>query len=201
MEDPPYYPTTVNLTALDSYSDENNNSNKTYVELEVIQRDPNPYDPAAIQLAHQSELLFSYDSSPTHQQQQHHHHLMISGQSTTTHQNPYYHDLQDPRNQHIIDLDCPSKSYDSIKSVLLLTDDSQQQHHSLPQMAHHSTDARVKSEPQQTGGSEYSSGPLPFWKERALQIERGTGICMHHNLIVLLLSRAACSAARCRREK
>lgn len=190
MEDPSYY---SGPTVIESYSDENNN-NKTYVNLEVVQRNANPYDPAAIELAHQADLLFNYDSSPTHHQDQqqshhhvHHHHLpIISGPSThhTVLHHYQHHDMDPSRNHHLLDLDnCGSKSFDSIKSVLLLKDmnsDSQQhlQQQNAAQITFLSTDSRIKSEPQMDsagsgGGGALSGGPVPFWKERALQIERG----------------------------
>lgn len=199
MEDPSnyYQSTTIHEGQYNSEEVVNNNQ-KTYVELEVVHRNPNSYDPAAIQLAHQSDLLFNYDSSPNpqpdQQQQQlhyhnhhHHHHQMISGLS---HSNLQYHELEplpSRSHHHLINLDCPSKSYDSIKSVLMLKDITSDQQNAQ-QVLHLSTDTqqRIKTEPQSStgsavgGGAEFS-GPLPFWKERALQIERGTEICMHHN--------------------
>lgn len=196
MEDPSYY---AGPTIIDSsYSDENNNNNsdKTYVNLEVVQRNhPNLYDPAAIQLAHQSDLLFNYDSSPTNQEDQqhqqamlhvHHHHLPIIAGPATTHHTVLHHyqsnnhEMDPSRNHHLIDLDnCGPRSYDSIRSVLLLKDlssESQQQQQGSPQVAFLSSDPHIKTEPQMdTNGNGGTNGPpLPFWKERALQIERGT---------------------------
>lgn len=209
MEDPSYY---SGPTVIESYSDENNN-NKTYVNLEVVQRNADPYDPAAIELAHQSDLLFNYNSSPTHhqdQQQSHHHvhyhHLPItSGPSThhtVLHHYHQHHDVDPSRNHHLLDLDnCGPKSFDSIKSVLLLKDlnsDSQQQHlqqQNSAQITFLSADSRVKSEPQMdSAGGAVSAGPVPFWKERALQIERGTVLAaprkislrfIHHNCFII----------------
>lgn len=183
MEDPSAYYHQSSTTHEGQYtSDEVNHSNKTYVDLEVIPRHPNPYDPAAIQLAHQSDLLFNYDSSSNHQEHHihhHHHHQMVTG---LTHTSLQFHELEPFPNRtnhsqshhHLINLDCPSKSFESIKSVLLLNTDD--------------TDSRIKAEPHleittsiSGGGSSGGGGPLPFWKERALQIERGTDICMHPN--------------------
>lgn len=196
MQDPTSYYTGQPVTVLESsgYSDENNN--KTYVELEVVQKQPHntgiPYDPAAVQLAHQSELLFSYDSSPTHQEYHHSHHPYTITGLPSLQSHHHYHELEPPHpptssSQHMITSEYTPKSYESIKSVLMLKDSPLnigQQVTVLaggPKNEHHLS----------CGGSSVgdssnsrSEGPLPFWKERALQIERGTDeICMHHQFI------------------
>lgn len=163
MEEPSYY------TTLDPYE------TKTYVELEVVHRNPNPYDSAAIQLAQQSDLLFNFDSSANAA------HQLISG---STHQPMLqYHELQPPltrnttRGMGMEHLDCPVKSFESIRSVLMLKDVSEPYNQSLSgsnQLGQ--VEAGIKSEPQQ-------NEPLPFWKERALQIERGMEICMHQSIV------------------
>lgn len=175
MEDPSYY---TGSSIIDGYSEES----KTYVELEVIGRNPNPtYDPAALELAHQSELLFNYDSSPIT------HDPIITG--PVPQQIFQFHDY-DHVNQsahHIIDLDSGGAStttpFDSIKSMLMYKD-----HREGPPMQHHQLiSSQMTTEKQNSNNcseaqplpqhlqpaEEYSSGPLPFWKERALQIERG----------------------------
>ena len=151
--------------ALDPYGEET----KTYVELEVVQRNINPYDSAAMQLAQQSDLLFNYDSSPPPPQPAMHY------IGAPPQQILQYHELEPLplKNTHIIDLDCPVKSFESIKSVLMLKD--------VPEAGQSSTGCGEKSEPLPQNSSGDFGERLPFWKERALQIERGTEICTHRN--------------------
>lgn len=158
MEEPSY----AAATTLDPYAEEA----KTYVELEVVHRNPNPYDSVAIQLAQQSDLLFNYDSSPNAS------YPMVSSGSNH-HPMLQYHELQPPMTR-----DCRVGSFESIRSVLMLKDSSEQYTLSgSPQLGQASTttETRIKSEQDEP--------PLPFWKERALQIERGTEICMHHSIV------------------
>ena len=206
MEDQCYYPVHDNTSGgvLESciLEDENNNS-KTYVQLEVIQRNPNTtYDSAAMQLADQTQILFNYDSSAKQFDQLSYHH----SHHQNHHQGLLYHDLDSTRDTHhqqqLLDLDCQPKHqapYDSIKSVLMLKDMTGEPHHQpqqqqrSPQMTHHLHSSsinlqQIKLEPQFEGGSrtennsgggggggvDGNGGQLPFWKERALQIERGS---------------------------